>query len=292
MPGHSQNSRGLSPRVRGNRRAWASVHHFHGSIPACAGEPEPRHQLREPFAVYPRVCGGTPGIAWPTAELEGLSPRVRGNPRLLGSQGSVEGSIPACAGEPPILPRSSGQPGVYPRVCGGTLLEPSRFTRREGLSPRVRGNHVGSGQTAEGKRSIPACAGEPMWGLRKRRRQQVYPRVCGGTRWRGAFPHRREGLSPRVRGNPRWNGGGASLVRSIPACAGEPFSLVSSCASPRVYPRVCGGTPGGPGRAPPAWGLSPRVRGNRVPKPREGDITGSIPACAGEPGSRSSPPAA
>ena len=70
--------------------------------------------------VYPRVCGGTPAdfaFYWSTA---GLSPRVRGN-QLHGITGSLgQGSIPACAGEPRVVPFSSLQQRVYPRVCGGT----------------------------------------------------------------------------------------------------------------------------------------------------------------------------
>ena len=52
------------------------------------------------------------------------------------------------------------------------------------------------------RRSIPACAGEPLPGIVKSATPEVYPRVCGGT----APPYRRHissaGLSPRVRGNP------------------------------------------------------------------------------------------
>ena len=51
---------------------------------------------------------------------------------------------------------------------------------------------------------------------------------------------------------------------SIPACAGEPGRCRCLTCSCRVYPRVCGGTPKS-GRAPRnIWGLSPRVRGNRM----------------------------
>ena len=51
----------------------------------------------------------------------------------------------------------------------------------------------------------------------------------------------------------------------------------------KVYPRVCGGTsPSGP-LAQPQAGLSPRVRGNPDAIALGATITGSIPACAGEP---------
>ena len=58
--------------------------------------------------------------------------------------GGLRGSIPACAGEP--RESSFGQPlsGVYPRVCGGTPAGMMPMNTAAGLSPRVRGNLVGS----------------------------------------------------------------------------------------------------------------------------------------------------
>ena len=51
--------RGLSPRVRGNRRKSPACRAGSGSIPACAGEPEWSWPFRDQPGVYPRVCGGT-----------------------------------------------------------------------------------------------------------------------------------------------------------------------------------------------------------------------------------------
>ena len=77
--------------------------------------------------------------------------------------------------------------------------------------------------------------------------------------------------------------------RSIPACAGEPFWSTHQPTSRWVYPRVCGGTCP-PLKQPYArQGLSPRVRGNRHDEGQFGVIFGSIPACAGEPSTRSAP---
>ena len=168
-------------------------------------------------------------------------------------------------------------------MCGGTPVILARLRDNAGLSPRVRGNRAAAQCGYPTAGSIPACAGEPSGLSGRSDGSRVYPRVCGGT-----YPplRRRDsslGLSPRVRGNrmilhaPAYYGG------SIPACAGEP-----SCSSPAlrtgaVYPRVCGGTavrqPDDTGRV----GLSPRVRGNPQRGLYDGAITGSIPACAGEP---------
>ena len=132
-----------------------------------------------------------------------------------------------------------------------------------GLSPRVRGNPMSARAGADGRRSIPACAGEPFRGN------------CGGGL--------AQGLSPRVRGNlfrcpplPHRPG-------SIPACAGEPGATATKGNLSRVYPRVCGGTRKCRKETRPASGLSPRVRGNQYLTKGTAPGERSIPACAGEP---------
>ena len=101
-----------------------------------------------------------------TTQKQGLSPRVRGNPRMGYGNGRWARSIPACAGEPRSKDRIRVPTEVYPRVCGG-------------LSPRVRGNLFNRRAGSLHKGSIPACAGEPMVAVCSRPAFKVYPRVCG-----------------------------------------------------------------------------------------------------------------
>ena len=295
---------GLSPRVRGNPNRPDRAHRCGRSIPACAGEPDWGTARPYSVGVYPRVCGGTRYRVEGRWRYQGLSPRVRGNLLLWSVRGLHSGSIPACAGEPSGAGVIAGSGRVYPRVCGGTPIPVESLEHLAGLSPRVRGNQPPHRAHAGAVGSIPACAGEPP--RRSRRtgsstvyprvcggtppgaspagsRRRVYPRVCGGTSACGSQTRTSMGLSPRVRGNHDHPADSLSLLRSIPACAGEPWSSGTSRAASRVYPRVCGGTGSrgaGLGGAP---GLSPRVRGNpgcrRAPTMRRG----SIPACAGEP---------
>ena len=174
----------------------------------------------------------------------GLSPRVRGNLAATRSRGCSY--------------------WVYPRVCGGTDGKDLFRLHEKGLSPRVRGNPGSVQGILPHRRSIPACAGEPARPRRRGLGVGVYPRVCGGTAVRIACGNCGWGLSPRVRGNRLAIGAAFIVLRSIPACAGEPP---------------------GPGRraATGGRGLSPRVRGNRpVSRPLPAG-TWSIPACAGEP---------
>ena len=51
----------------------------------------------------------------------------------------------------------------------------------QGLSPRVRGNHIDDLGYLRHERSIPACTGKPLIGLLGKRSFRVYPRVYGET---------------------------------------------------------------------------------------------------------------
>ena len=213
----------------------------------------------------------------------GLSPRVRGNPNENPVHDNYAGSIPACAGEPIRCAAILGGRGVYPRVCGGTSRPGRRRHLRRGLSPRVRGNPLASGAEPGQRRSIPACAGEPLQWRRWGRQHPVYPRVCGGTACTSAPTLSSVGLSPRVRGNRRLGVARGPDVGSIPACAGEPRKGYQERAPPAVYPRVCGGTAILLRLLRNTRGLSPRVRGNRARQASARAAYRSIPACAGEP---------
>ena len=154
-------SKGLSPRVRGNPpRPPLSVQRTR-SIPACAGEPKSTVRPSGCSRVYPRVCGGTRNDAPRRSGARGLSPRVRGNPFCPAHRRLCEGSIPACAGEPRRPDSRSRRAQVYPRVCGGTVDNAVPCHASAGLSPRVRGNHVFVTPVDVPIWSIPACAGEP-----------------------------------------------------------------------------------------------------------------------------------
>ncbi len=158
----THNSPGLSPRVRGNRTVRARICLCVGSIPACAGEPASAKRRSGICRVYPRVCGGTSSLNAGVPSPTGLSPRVRGNPAALLILAAVNGSIPACAGEPTCGILLSNPSRVYPRVCGGTGVGIRQRRVTGGLSPRVRGNRSFWKVDDAESRSIPACAGEPI----------------------------------------------------------------------------------------------------------------------------------
>ena len=209
------------------------------------------------------VYGGTVNCPIAFGSWQGLSPRVRGNRSTGGSRNTMRRSIPARTGEPRGPDCLSGRP--------------------QGLSPRVRGNHGATIGSPRCMRSIPACTGEPDTRAFFPCALLVYPRVHGGTPEDYLAIWNRYGLSPRARGNPAPACAAPSPPGSIPACTGEPVPGFRRRASPRVYPRVHGGTrhalPGGPVRP----GLSPRARGNLPRSTRTAKSARSIPACTGEP---------
>ena len=151
------------------------------SIPACAGSPCRRSDLRREYEVYPRVCGVTRRKRHYTAPAWGLSPRVRGHRQRAAILRRSGGSIPACAGSPMISGPKARSSEVYPRVCGVTLVRRRGVTPTCGLSPRVRGHPLSDLGSVQPLRSIPACAGSPIMRPPGLPRRGVYPRVCGVT---------------------------------------------------------------------------------------------------------------
>ena len=254
---------GLSPRGRGNPIANIGNFFTLRSIPAWAGEPPTTALPRSPWAVYPRVGGGTHASAGAARRRRGLSPRGRGNRAESPDLDYESGSIPAWAGEPTTTSLPARFVAVYPRVGGGTALCGVARTGTPGLSPRGRGNPSGQRQELAGGGSIPAWAGEPSFPRLAGFPLTVYPRVGGGTVWEEIQDIIGNGLSPRGRGNRRRRVHGQQVVRSIPAWAGEPISESRLTSLTWVYPRVGGGTLRTGLQLGGAQGLSPRGRGNR-----------------------------
>ena len=134
--------------------------------------------------------------------------------------------------------------------------------------------------------TIPARAGEPAWSSRRRSARRDYPRSCGGTRMEEWQKQADSGLSPLVRGNPIQPEHRRLPVGTIPARAGEPTPGAELPPIPGDYPRSCGGTGRSRHRRPPLEGLSPLVRGNHDAGQCAVFAARTIPARAGEPGTR------
>ena len=106
--------------MRGNQGLSRLLQETQGTIPARAGEPSTDKFHVMPPKDYPRACGGTATVSPLALNLQGLSPRVRGNQEVEMKKTELKGTIPARAGEP--------------------VLALSIHRSEKGLSPRVRGN--------------------------------------------------------------------------------------------------------------------------------------------------------
>ena len=253
-----------------------------GSIPACAGETT-RQRPDTTFArVYPRLCGGNYGRRFVELGSTGLSPLVRGKPSNGVSDLIQIGSIPACAGETLYFLSVKMHQWVYPRLCGGNTTIHPKESGLLGLSPLVRGKHLITSAQSLIEGSIPACAGETLTDCPRQSGIGVYPRLCGGNRPNPMPVLGMMGLSPLVRGKHHLDTTRTRVRGSIPACAGETCGIAVLTADMGVYPRLCGGNYQHLKRLVMSMGLSPLVRGKHAPSWPGLNVSGSIPACAGE----------
>ena len=94
-----------------------------------------------------------------------------------------------------------------------------------------------------------------------------------------------QGPSPRVRGSPCVCPRRLLPAGSIPACAGKPDQHAPIRPQTAVHPRVCGEAAAVEREDDHGKGPSPRVRGSQGVSQGADERPGSIPACAGKPGS-------
>ena len=214
---------GLSPRTRGNRRAARKSSGIRGPIPADAGEPPSSRQPARRSRAYPRGRGGTEAADFVAGDLQGLSPRTRGNRQTQAHKDSYFGPIPADAGEPTRPRVISIERRAYPRGRGGTPSNPQQHVDTPGLSPRTRGNQTSPVLHGLFVGPIPADAGEPFRRQRRLLVVRAYPRGRGGTGTKKKNESKCKGLSPRTRGNRNIPQYGDYTGGPIPADAGEPL---------------------------------------------------------------------
>lgn len=93
---------------------------------------------------------------------QGRSPRTRGSLTPPLAMASIEGSIPANAGDPRQRPEQIEQFRVNPRACGGASSSMPSNHKPRGQSPRMRGSPERAIKHLLNEGSIPAHAGEPL----------------------------------------------------------------------------------------------------------------------------------
>ncbi len=150
-----------------------------------------------------------------------------------------------------------------------------------GLSPLMRGTHMNVGSDRVFTRFIPAGAGNTVLDHFKFTIDSVYPR------WRGEHCNSlisdlpRLGLSPLARGTPVPGRGCISILRFIPAGAGNTRWIRVLHSTAAVYPRWRGEHSSCNSCANSISGLSPLARGTQISVPASSVLLRFIPAGAG-----------
>ena len=172
---------GLSPPTRGSPVRHIGREHQRRSIPAHAGEPQPRNVMHRAPGVYPRPRGGAAQGVFGFLDEGGLSPPTRGSLFMFLFLLLNPGSIPAHAGEPETSRSPAELFRVYPRPRGGAAAASAWASSRAGLSPPTRGSRWTLIPLLRHQRSIPAHAGEPASRSFTSAPFTVYPRPRGGA---------------------------------------------------------------------------------------------------------------
>ena len=171
----------------------------------------------------------------------------------------------------------------HPRTCGGTLSSTRSRIGGRGSSPHLRGNR-GRGGGRHGRiRVIPAPAGEPQVIVLVGPQAAGHPRTCGGTWPSYSVNGGLCGSSPHLRGNRIYVLITKTVIRVIPAPAGEPTNRRAGKHLVRGHPRTCGGTKWTAPSGEFDGGSSPHLRGNQVDRAFRRVRRRVIPAPAGEP---------
>ena len=193
-----------------------------GPIPADAGQPPSSRRWRAPSRAYPRGRGATVEPSSLYSNVQGLSPRTRGNHLAVEALDRLEGPIPADAGQPARPQGRRHEIGAYPRGRGATGSHRAMPRASPGLSPRTRGNHRWPPSRSSQTGPIPADAGQPIPARAIRWPSRAYPRGRGATGLKMDERDIARGLSPRTRGNLLSAHFQYGADGPIPADAGQP----------------------------------------------------------------------
>ena len=140
----------------------------------------------------------------------------------------------------------------------------SSLLNSRGSSPRLRGTQLNGTNPDATLRFIPAPAGNTGSVIPSALPRSVHPRACGEHKSEAPSVSKAVGSSPRLRGTQHIRTMRSSLMRFIPAPAGNTLSSFHSSLLHTVHPRACGEHAERSLAQPSAAGSSPRLRGTRA----------------------------
>ena len=189
---------------------------------------------------HPRACGANVSGLMETWCRVGSSPRVRGKQIYKLGVFTCSRIIPARAGQTSSRDPPPGFRPEHPRACGANGVAPNTDHMPIGSSPRVRGKHRASGETAAQVRIIPARAGQTTRSTQARQPAPDHPRACGANSFFLSSHVLGFGSSPRVRGKRVVRVPGRLPARIIPARAGQTARRCRAAPERPDHPRACG----------------------------------------------------
>ena len=255
---------GSSPRMRGKRLPSVLPGLLGRIIPAHAGQTVLKAGGQSKGTDHPRACGANDSTSNATGKAHGSSPRMRGKLHRSHLRTDVPRIIPAHAGQTRPKPRTPVSPTDHPRACGANLAHAFGNLFAIGSSPRMRGKR-GMQITEELRaRIIPAHAGQTARPCTSSADLTDHPRACGANRHVVKRRPQSVGSSPRMRGKLLLCFRVPSLVRIIPAHAGQtPPSGLATSGTPD-HPRACGANAKVASSKFGTFGSSPRMRGKPI----------------------------
>ncbi len=187
--------------------------------------------------VYPRWRGEHISSRTRASFRLGLSPLARGTHRPRTTIRANRRFIPAGAGNTTVQTAGYYFFAVYPRWRGEHNVRLSPLCVVAGLSPLARGTLHGFGFLFDGRRFIPAGAGNTYIRAKNKATATVYPRWRGEHIYQNISFYSHGGLSPLARGTRIKHGLTRRAARFIPAGAGNTPRLFKRGRRGSVYPR-------------------------------------------------------
>ena len=277
----NQRPNSSSPLARGTLGADPFGHRLPRFIPARAGNTSPCSSASTRPAVHPRSRGEHITMLIGEHSTRGSSPLARGTRRgddhlargvrfipARAGNTSRSGSMPTAT---PVHPRSRGEHAR--NGCG-----PSTLT---GSSPLARGTHLPVPPRRDGRRFIPARAGNTIITPPCAPSSSVHPRSRGEHARGSIAPQAEGGSSPLARGTRLPSALRSSAPRFIPARAGNTTGPSSPSTGPTVHPRSRGEHDSATSGASMRSGSSPLARGTLHQLPHALRRRRFIPARAG-----------
>ena len=235
---------------------------------------------------HPRSRGGNVCRNKNCKSLQGPSPLARGKLQRRHAVNSGRGTIPARAGETKSQRHTSSPVRDHPRSRGGNSGPAISTPSLSGPSPLARGKRPDLGPRVCQRGTIPARAGETYRRGWRCRGVWDHPRSRGGNSPNGFPLMLLTGPSPLARGKRVAVAQGLQRLGTIPARAGETGRKRLREQATPDHPRSRGGNSSVSGIAPERTGPSPLARGKRSTAGFPVSAVGTIPARAGETGTR------